>query len=211
MPNKIIKVIKGIAGQIALSLFFSSFFIVGVYFILGDTLSNAIFLANRVVIIETNTTKEPIGFDSVKKRLINYPNFGDVWATINIPKINVSAIVYHGDSMKLLQTGTGHYTGSYFPGEGGTVLIAAHNSSKHFGKIPSLEVGDQIIIEAEYGTFTYEVTDGKVMKATELEKMEFQSQYEELVLYTCYPVTTVGYKTDRYVIHAQLVGENHES
>lgn len=210
MLKKINKLVKGIAGQIALSLFFSAFFIVGVYFILGNTLSNAVFLVNRIVIVQTNTTKEPIRFDTVKKRLINYPSYGEVWATIKIPKLNVSAIVYHGDSMKLLKTGTGHYAGSYFPGEGGTVLIAAHNSSQHFGKIPSLEIGDQIIIEAEYGTYTYEVTDGKVMKATELEKMEFQSQYEELVLYTCYPVTTVGYKTDRYVIHAKLVGENYE-
>lgn len=210
MRKKIIKVVKGIASQIALSLFFSAFFIVGVYFTIGNTLSNVVFLVNRVVIVETKAERQQIRFDSVKKRLINYPNYGEVWATINIPKIGVSAIVYHGDSMKLLQTGTGHYAGSYFPGEGGTVLIAAHNSSQHFGKIPTLEIGDQIIIKAEYGTYTYEVTDGTVMKATELEKMEFQSRYEELVLYTCYPVTTVGYKTDRYVIHAKLVGEKYE-
>ena len=33
--------------------------------------------------------------------------------------------IYHGDTLKILRKGVGHYAGSYFPGENGTVLLAA--------------------------------------------------------------------------------------
>ncbi len=211
MHKKIVKVIKGITSQIVLSLFFSSFCIVGAYFLFGKTISNAMILINSTVVEKKDEKKQPVGFDSVKKRLINYPDYGEVWARIKIPKLGVNAIIYHGDSMELLKTGTGHYVASYFPGEGGTVLISAHNTSNHFGKIPSLVAGDNIIIEADYGTYTYEVIDGKVMKASELENINIQSKQEELVIYTCYPVGVVGYKTDRYVVRAKLVGEKYEN
>ncbi len=213
MLNKVKKIIKGIAIEIAFSLFFSSFFIFSVYFLFRDKIYNSIFLINRLIVVEKNTETEDkeISFDSVKKRLVHYPYYGEVWATIRIPKVEINAVVYHGDTLDILDKGVGHFSGSYFPAEGGTVIIDGHNSPSQFGRIPGLDVGDNIIIEAKYGTFTYEVTEGKIMKATELEKINIQDDREELVLYTCYPISAIGYKTDRYVIYAKLVGEEYEN
>lgn len=199
--------IKGIVNNVAISLFFSSFFIVIINMFLGEKISNYISLINHIIVTPTQIEEKKISFDSVKKRLINYPNYGQVWANLTIPTLSVNAIVYHGDSLDLLNRGIGHYTGSYFPGEGGTILLAAHNSKEHFKGLPQLKKNDQIIIETQYGIYTYEVTDQKIMKATELEKLNIQSKEEELILYTCYPVDTIGYKSKRYVVYAKLVGE----
>lgn len=214
MLNKVKKMTKGFAKQVAISLFFSSFFIVGVYFLFGNKLSNLIFLVNRLVIVEAVSEEKEISFDVVKKKLVNYPSYGSVWATIKIPDISLNAVIYHGDTLEILDKGTGHFVGSYFPGEGGTVILAGHNSDEQFGRIPGLDIGDEIIIEAQYGSFTYKITSGEIINAEVLEKTldsEIQDNKEILILYTCYPIDAIGYKTDRYVIHAELTGEKYEN
>ena len=205
------KIFREIVHSVSISLFFLSLFILLLYFLLGNKLSNYLSLINRVVIEEVMKEEVVISFDSIEKRLVNYPSFGDVFATLIIPKTNVEAIVYHGDSMDLLKTGIGHFSGSYFPGESGTILLAAHNSEEHFKSLPKLVENDEIILKTDYGTFTYEVINYMVMDEKELEKIEIQKSYEELVLYTCYPVDRIGFKTQRYVVYLSLSGVTYES
>ena len=47
-------------------------------------------------------------------------------------------------------------------------------------------------------------------RATELAQYQVQDTVEELIMYTCYPVDSFGYKTERYVIFAKLVGAENE-
>ena len=39
---------------------------------------------------------------------------------------------------------------------------------------------------------------------------EINDSKEVLIVYTCYPVDTPGYKSKRYVIYASLVGDSNE-
>lgn len=202
-----IKVLKTLLKGI----FISAFCISISYFLLGDLLSTGVFLVNRLLTVEHKEIDTLIEIDLTSKRLINYPSYGEVWGTIKIPSINVEALLYHGDSLDLLKKGIGHFASSYFPGEGGTVILAGHNSDSHFKNIPSLDAGSKIIIEAEYGTFTYEVTTNKIVLAEEIENIQVTSDEEYLIFYTCYPTDTIGYKKERFVVYAKLVGENYES
>ena len=56
-----------------------------------------------------------------ENKLKNYPEYGTNYATIEIPKININLPVYYGDTMEILKNGVGHSSGSYFPGEGGSI------------------------------------------------------------------------------------------
>ena len=59
-------------------------------------------------------------------------NHTNKYATIKIPKIDVDLPVYYGDSLDVLKKGVGHSSGSYFPGEGGSIIYMGHNSKKMF-------------------------------------------------------------------------------
>jgi len=207
MLKKLFRVVRVIASELAVAFFFVCVVIVSIHFTIGNEINTFISLI-KVISIEKkiDVSEEAITFDQIKKRLANYPSYGAVWATLKIPKIGVEDKIYHGDTLDLLKYGIGHFVGSYFPGEGGSIIFSAHNSKQHFKYLPKLVKGDEIIVKATYGTFTYQITSYEIMAATKLEKYEVQSQHEELLLYTCYPVDGVGYKSKRYVVFAKLVG-----
>ena len=157
--------------------------------------------------IEINTKESIVKFDSNSKTITSQPNYGQKWANINIETINVDAPIYQGDSLKIIKNGVGHFTGSYYPGQGATILLVAHNSKQHFGYLYKLNIGDKIVITTDYGEFTYVVYNYEIKKATDLENnLPIQKEKEILVLYTCYPTGGVGFISKRYVVYAQLVG-----
>ena len=213
MLKSLFKKMKVIVKQLAIAFFFISFFIFLVFLILNNKIESTVRLINNVAIIETtgNSSKKNIKIDPVTKKLIEYPLYGDIWARIQIPTADIESNVYHGDNLELLKYGVGHHAGSYFPGEGGTILIAGHNSSRDFQRLPKAKIKDKIIIKAIYGTYTYEITSYEIIVAKELNKKLTINQEEEiLMVYTCYPVDTPGYKSKRYVVYAKLVGDSND-
>ena len=161
-----------------------------------------------MVIIEAKTSKKDIKIDKVEKRLVNYPSWGEEWAKLKIKDINLDIPVFHGDTLDIIKYGAGHYSGSYFPGEGSSIILAAHNSPEHFYHLPELKDGSEIVIEAVYGTYKYKVYDTKIIKDTDEESLPIQTDKEILMMYTCYPVDSLGFKDKRFVVYAELVSES---
>lgn len=213
MHNIIIEKLKVIVKQLAIAFFFTAFFIFLTLTITKTKIDKAINFINSFAIIQNNSkgSTKNIQINTVTKRLVEYPNFGDIWARIIINSADIESNVYHGDTLDLLKYGVGHHAGSYFPGEGGTILIAGHNSTRDFGRLPKTQIGDEIVIKAVYGTYTYKIYDYEIIEAKALnEKLEINDNKEILMVYTCYPVDTPGYKSKRYVVYASLVGDSNE-
>ncbi len=202
--------IKIFAINVAISFFFASIFITILYFVGEEKINYYSALINSLIV---NTDKESEAvFDVEAKRLIEYPTYGKKFGVIKIPSIDLSLPLYHGDSLKILHYGIGHYAGSYFPGEGGSIILPGHNNVGVFHNLDKVKVGDKVIIEANYGTFTYEVTSYKVVKETDLDAFPIEKEEELLVMYTCYPInrSVIGRKTERYVVYAKKIGESYE-
>lgn len=136
-------------------------------------------------------------------KLKNYPEYGTSYATINIPKININLPVYYGDTMEILKKGVGHSSGSYFPGEGGSIVYMGHNSKKVFRNFSKIEKGDLINIKTDYGDFSYKVYDTKIVEETDINALPIQDNKEISMIYTCYPFNNIGYATQRYVVYAE--------
>ena len=136
-------------------------------------------------------------------KLKNYPEYGTSYATINIPKININLPVYYGDTMEILKKGVGHSSGSYFPGEGGSIVYMGHNSKKVFRNFSKIEKGDLINIKTDYWDFSYKVYDTKIVEETDINALPIQDNKEILMIYTCYPFNNIGYATQRYVVYAE--------
>ncbi|MBS5854533.1 MAG: class D sortase [Clostridium sp.] len=136
-------------------------------------------------------------------KLKNYPEYGTSYATINIPKININLPVYYGETMEILKKGVGHSSGSYFPGEGGSIVYMGHNSKKVFRNFSKIEKGDLINIKTDYGDFSYKVYDTKIVNETDIDALPIKDNKEILMIYTCYPFNNIGYATQRYVVYAE--------
>lgn len=212
MLNRIKRNYKVIVKQIAIAFFFTAFLIFTSSILFGSKITKAIKLINNIAIVENTSSKnKDIKINVEKKTLSEYPSFGDIWAKLEIPSVDIKVNVYQGDTLDILKYGVGHHSGSFFPGEGGTILIAGHNSKKDFMDLTKTSEGDEIIIKAVYGTYTYKIYKTEVKKAKQLnEELRLTQDKELLMLYTCYPVDSPGYKSNRFVVYASLEGESHE-
>ena len=202
--HKAKNVLKGIAKNFAVSFFFVAFFAF-LFFLFGEKQIKPYFsLAINLSYSTIKKENTDISFDSVQKRLLDYPNYGTIWATLKIPTLNLELPVYHGDTLDLLRYGVGHLAGSYFPGEGGSIVYMGHNSRKVFRRFSELQIGDSIKVTTSYGEFNYKIYDMQLINETETDKLPIQKEKEILMVYTCYPFNNIGYATQRYVVYAEL-------
>ena len=199
-----------IAHDVVISFFFTAILFLGIHFLFGEKINTYLNIINMISIEESNSVKNTVRFDEVKKRLINYPLWGSKFATLLIPSINLEMPVYQGDTLDILRYGIGHYSGSFFPGEGGSIILAGHNNYGYLYHLPDIKIGEMITLKTIYGTYTYELKSTKVINAKDNSGFPFYRDKEVLMIYTCYPVNTLGHKTHRYVVYAELVGVTNE-
>lgn len=203
-------VIKEITEQLVISFFFISIIIVFVHILCIDKINTYLNIINMISIEEMNITYPDVHFDNVSKRLNDYPLWGTEFATLSIPSVDINLPVYQGDTLDILRYGIGHFSSSLFPGEGGTIIMAGHNNRGFLYHLPEVKIGDTIIIKAIYGTFTYKVDSTKIIDAKDNDAFPFYRDKEVLMIYTCYPVNTIGHKTKRFLVYANKVGSEYE-
>ena len=178
--------------------------IFSIYMFLGQTIEENITLINQVAIKIDNNSEQKEMTMNENKKIENYPEYGTQYATIEIPAINVDLPVYYGDTLEVLKKGVGHSSGSYFPGEGGSIIYMGHNSKNVFRRFSELKIGDEIKVTTSYGEFKYKIYDMQLINETETDKLPIQREKEILMVYTCYPFNNIGYATQRYVVYAEL-------
>lgn len=174
-----------------------------IHLFFGAKIDEAVSVVNKVSIDLENKNIEETVIESGNK-LKNYPEYGTKYATIEIPKIDVNLPVYFGDTLDVLKKGVGHSSGSYFPGEGGSIIYMGHNSKNTFRRFSELQIGDSIKVTTNYGEYNYKIYDMQLIKETELDKLPVQKDKEILMVYTCYPFNNIGYATQRYVVYSEL-------
>lgn len=112
-----------------------------------------------------------------------YPNFGEQYAILNCPSVSISVPVYWGSNSTLLERGACQSATSAVVGTDGNTVIDAHVNT-FFKNLDSLQVGDTVTLNTNYGEFTYQVR----------EKIEFNKNdntyvnpkdEDILTLYTC--------------------------
>ena len=201
---------KGIAEQLVISFFFTSIIYVMLHLLFNEQIYTYLNIINMITIEQKNVEYPSVTYDKLEKRLKEYPLWNTEFATLNIPSVNIKLPIYQGDSLDILKYGIGHFSGSLFPGEGGSIILAGHNTRAFLYHMPEVKIGDEIIINANYGTFTYKIIDTKVIDAKDNDAFPYYEDREILMIYTCYPVNTIGHKTHRFVVYAEKVGETYE-
>ena len=204
MRKFIVKTIKATIISLIVALLIVIATVLMVKYFFGARIEEVITLANMVSVSSSENIEHVDAVLNERNKIENRPAFGEEYATIEISKIDRKLPVYFGDSLEVLKNGVGHSSGSYFPGEGGSIIYMGHNSKKVFRKLGELQKGDEIIVTTSYGKYTYKIYDMQLIKETEGDKLEIQDKKEILMIYTCYPFINIGHATQRYVVFAEL-------
>ena len=183
--------LKNLCKNIFLSLMTSSCFIILFSYLFKDNLTKYLKTINVYAVSEDK-----------EKKLTGYPSYGEKYGNLIISSINLRLPIYYGDSEEILKYGIGHYSLSYFPGEGGTIIYAGHHT---IGSLSNLDkVEGMITIETDYGTFNYQIYDKKIIHYD--DSLIIQHDEEILILYTCYPLDkSFQIKKERLVLYAKKI------
>ena len=203
MHNLVGNAIKATIIELIVALFITVILFGIGYFLFGAKIEETMSLISNVS-IGVSDSSEVVNTVIDDKKIKNYPEYGTKYATIKIPKIDVELPVYYGDTLDILKKGVGHSSGSYFPGEGGSIIYMGHNSKKMFRRFSELQKGNEIEVTTTYGDFKYKIYDMQLIKETDVDKLPIQDEKEILMVYTCYPFNNIGYATQRYVVYAEL-------
>jgi sortase A len=129
------------------------------------------------------------------------PREGGVIGRIEIPRLNVSAMILEGTDPRVLRVAVGHIPGTALPGVGGNVALAAHRDTI-FRPLQGVKAGDGIVMTTSYGKFRYVVDATEIVNPTDVRVLHAASR-AELTLVTCYPFTYIGAAPQRFIVHAQ--------
>lgn len=119
-------------------------------------------------------------------------NIGEVMATLEIPKIEMTLPIYHGTSEEVLSRGVGHMENSALPigGKGTHSVLTGHRglpSAKLFRDLDKLKKGDKFFIHVLDKTYAYEVTTERIVLPDETEWLIQEPDKEQVTLLTCEP------------------------
>ncbi len=130
---------------------------------------------------------------------------GDMLYILRIPSIDSENPVREGVSKSVLSDSLGHESGTAFAGEEGNCVIAGHRNytfGKYFNRLDEVEINDLIYVDSATRSYTYVVTEIKVVEPDDLTVLESTDGTQQLTLYTCTPIYVA---THRLVIIAERI------
>lgn len=187
--------------SILVAFLYSIIFFIIIFVCFHKEIKNIYSTINLISIDTSKKIQKNVKMNEDKTKLESYPEYGSEYALLTISSLNIELPVYFGDSMSILKKGIGHSSGSYFPGEGGSILYMGHNNVGYLRALKKIKKDDLIKIKTTYGEYTYKVYDFKVINYQDLKEVPIQNEKEILMLYTC----EGAYLTpNRFIVYAGL-------
>ena len=130
-------------------------------------------------------------------QLRDYGRNEEVFAVLNIPKINLDMPVYLGATDQNLANGAAYLSQTSLPigGENTNCVIAGHrgwNGAYYFRYVPDLRKGDVVTLQNLWETLSYQVVETKIIAPSDVDAIRIQEGRELLTLLTCHPYASGG-------------------
>jgi sortase A len=123
---------------------------------------------------------------------------------IEIPRLNISAIVKEGVDERTLDLAAGHIPHTALPGQTGNVGVAAHRDTL-FRNLKDVRRDDKITLTTLDGEYVYRVVSFQIVQPTDVSVLDSSPDEKTLTLVTCYPFYFVGYAPKRFIVRARQV------
>jgi sortase A len=122
---------------------------------------------------------------------------------LEIPRLELSAVVIEGDDSKTLRRAVGHIPGTPLPGQTGNVALTGHRDT-FFRPLRKIRVNDIIVLTTLQGEYHYRVVSTRVVSPDNIAVLN-TSDDEILTLVTCYPFYFVGSAPNRFIVRAERI------
>ena len=122
---------------------------------------------------------------------------------LEIPRLNLTAMVREGADGKTLHRAVGHIPGTALPGYAGNVALAGHRDT-FFRALRNIKKDDAIELETENGTYRYLVESTDIVGPRDVGVLA-ASHGQTLTLVTCYPFYYIGSAPKRFIVRAAQV------
>ena len=132
----------------------------------------------------------------------------DLVGRIEVPRLNLRAIIAEGIDAFTLRRAVGHLPGTPLPGDDGNVVLAGHRDT-FFRALKDVRADDVVRITTPRGRFEYVVEATAVVESTRTDVLE-DTAAPSITLVTCYPFYLVGEAPDRFIVRARLLGAGTE-
>lgn len=126
-------------------------------------------------------------------------------ARLDAPSVNLSAAVLEGSDDGTLARGAGHIEDTAFPGGIGNVGIAGHRDTT-FRPVRNLRVGDPLVITTADRVYRYRVSRTTIVDPEDVYVLD-DADHPTLTLVTCYPFGYIGHAPRRFIVSADLLGD----
>ena len=125
---------------------------------------------------------------------------GTPLALIEIPRLDVRAMVVEGVEDRELERAAGHVPGTALPGAIGNSVMAAHRDTL-FAGLRHARLGDRITVRTDDRELFYRVSSIDIVTPRSLHVMD-PTPHASITLITCFPFDYVGSAPMRYVVSA---------
>jgi sortase A len=132
------------------------------------------------------------------------PSAGTLIGRLEAPTVKMSATVLEGSDDGTLSRGAGHIEDTPFPGQPGNVGIAGHRDTV-FRPLRNIKVGDPMQLTTSDRLYRYKISKTVIVGPDDVYVLD-PTKEPTLTLVTCYPVRLRGHAPKRFIVQAQLVG-----
>ena len=139
-------------------------------------------------------------------------NGSGMMGTIDIPKINMEAPIYHGTKEVVLQAGIGHLYGTSLPVGGNSThsVLTGHRglpNKKLFTELDQIEEGDRFYLKILGNKIAYQVDQILTVLPTETSALTIVDGMDYCTLVTCTPY---GVNSHRLLIRGERIPYSEE-
>jgi sortase A len=151
------------------------------------------------------------------------PAAGSLLGRVEIPRLNLSAMVREGVDVDTLSRAVGHVPSTSLPGESGNFAIAAHRDTLFRG-LKDIRNGDVVTFETPKERYSYEVFFTRIVKPSEVSVLRPDGGFSTsrnaalvqvanrpshlLTMITCYPFYYLGSAPQRFIVQARLISSS---
>ena len=133
------------------------------------------------------------------------PSAGTLIGRLEAPTVKMSATVLEGSDDGTLSSGAGHIEDTPFPGQPGNVGIAGHRDTV-FRPLRNIKVGDPMQLTTSDRLYRYKISKTVIVGPDDVYVLD-PTKEPTLTLVTCYPFDFVGHAPKRFIVQAQLIGD----
>lgn len=124
---------------------------------------------------------------------------------LEAPSVDLAATVLEGSDDGTLARAAGHIEDTALPGQPGNVGIAGHRDTI-FRPVRNLHVGDRLVLTTRDRMYYYRISSERIVGPDDVWVLDPTPQ-PALTLVTCYPFTFIGHAPKRFIVRADLIGQ----